>query len=613
MTDKPPTRNVPPASTAGGNAPPAEPPLPLFVSAEAAVKSKRKDYVSLFDPKADLNDLKKCRSDPAIMKQAVKKLKELGFTVTSIGRCTVSISAPPECYEKHLEIKLIAKPLNTNSKNGVSTHAIVFAKVAVDGREIVNLAIPISKTSPFAELLDIVLLDLPVTVSAGTRSGDTANKRSSSKDVIYLDEVVGLLGGGQDNMPTGRGISVAVIDEDFCGDHEWFKSFNDVEKKHFGEYDDNNSHGTQVSSCLLAVAHGIKLNFICSPEWDPIAVVKTSTNFAACLKDATAKIVNCSWGHYPLREIAGSSFDPTTDNRKSSTECFLQYLKCWKEVCENHPSLVIFGSGNQGAPRGIQAFLAGLPNVIIVGGAMPAREDDSFLVDPKVNPSAVAGALGGMRYEIGEQGVVYYDDQGDVNKGDADPCPTGKPETGKKYSVTTTICGLFPPGDDDGSGTLMPGVDRSDKHDWIISFGTSYAAPEVAGVAAMVLEAWPLASPADVKQVLVATATPITKGTSAERLKLWDDTRGVHVGLVHIGRAVILARFCADVSHLTVVASAETTLKFLREKSSKFLLGNGDTVLPEDRLVINNPPNSDLLKLNYKAAYEIKTNLSHHK
>ena len=609
---------------AGGNAPADEIRLPLFVSAEAAVKSKRQDYVSLFDPQADLNELKKCRSDPALMKEAVKKLKEVGFKVTSIGRFSVRIEGPPKLYSEQFGAKLTMVALPAESPGGKPTDFAVFATASNDPAGSPTLSIPIPKTSSLADSIASVFLDPPAAPTAKgpigsvSRSTDLmtekGKKRNEELNIAYLDEISTLLGGGDPGLPTGRGVEVAVLDDDVRLIHKAFDSVPNIEdirseNESFLAGSRDESHGTIVVGAMLAVAGGIGLRFIKSQG-------RQRTAFSSVEK--TSQIVNCSWGEFALRTRPKQKDETDKAYKKAFIAEKRVLVGYWKHCCEIRPSqLFVWTAGNftasfvQGRPA--QAYLSSLDNVIVVGGAFPidcTLENQKLKLPPDGKIEAASMALGGMRYL--PNGELLDSDA--LSNGDPDAIPIDDPDTAVSRPLTAdqqtsaNICGLFGLG---LGGILLPtAIEKSHVQNgtvshktyddgWIVETGTSFAAPQVAAVAAMVLERWPRASPADVKQVLVATATPITEGASCEKLKLWDDTRGVYVGLVHIGRALILARFCAAVSAAKLNVSAKGVIKLVRDNSKRLRFKNKEG---DSKLVLNDPPQATLLELSLYGA-----------
>jgi subtilisin family serine protease len=82
---------------------------------------------------------------------------------------------------------------------------------------------------------------------------------------------------------------------------------------------------------------------------------------------------------------------------------------------------------------------------------------------------------------------------------------------------------------------------------WAVFSGTSAAAPQIAGVCALMLEANPALKPADVKRILCATARKVTDGSArsmgvipSEAPLSGADATGA--GLVDAFAAVAMAR-----------------------------------------------------------------------
>ena len=646
MPDTTTTASSPSASKADGNASADEIPLPLFVSAEAAVKSTRKDYVSLFDPKADLDNLKTCRSDPALMKQAVKRLKEVGFKVTSIGRFSVRIQGPPKLYTEQFGAKLTMVALSAESPGDTPTNFAVFASASDDPAGSPTLSIPIPKTSTLADSVASVFLDPPAGATADTRIGsgsrstdqmeNDGKKRNEMLNIAYLDELSALLGGGDLRLPTGRGVEVAVIDDDVHLRHSIFNAVPnilDIRTKNESAQTilTHDSHGTQVVGALLAVAGGVGLRFI-QTNARPILDEKIPINHVTACRTAfsslneTSHIVNCSWGEFALQARPKGEVEADDTYKTQFVAAKRTLIAYWKGCCETRPGqLFVWTAGNstfrkkQGRPA--QAYLSHLENIIVVGGAFPVGctlDGNNKLQLPGDGlTQAVDGARGGMRYL--PDGSLIDPDPADF--GDPDAPSVSAPIT-PQQQTSANICGLLGPGLGSG-GILLPSTRiqvprksdgsldvRYDKDGkmieelvdaWEVAPGTSFAAPQVAAVAAMVLERWPRASPADVKCILTETASPITHGQTIERLRLWDDSRGVFVGLVHIGRALTLAGFCAAVYAAKLNVSAKAMLKLVRDNSKNlgFKDESGDS-----KLVLNDPPQATLLELSLYGALD---------
>ncbi|MFN0086710.1 MAG: S8 family serine peptidase [Blastocatellia bacterium] len=85
--------------------------LPPIITAEAAVKSKRPGFASIFDPQTDvtrIQDIKQFYADPQLMKEAVTELKKAGFRVLDSDRISLTISGPVELFEQQFNVAIIS-------------------------------------------------------------------------------------------------------------------------------------------------------------------------------------------------------------------------------------------------------------------------------------------------------------------------------------------------------------------------------------------------------------------------------------------------------------------------------------------------------------------------
>jgi subtilisin family serine protease len=480
-----------------------------------------------------------------------------------------------------------------------------------------DLLFKLPDSSPLASVIDSIFLDPPAGITGDTRASDTDGARKDNPNVIYLEEIFGLLGGGGvERRPTGKSVPVTVIDDDVDVAHGWFQKFTDFTQNNAAPAVRGLYHGTQACSCLLSVAPGVDLRFVRFIKKGAKSDYRTTFGNVA---RSDARIVNCSWGEFPVpAELEVSGKDAMSKWRFIwERETMVDY---WFYACKRAgEKLLIWTAGNrwngandkiQGRPA--QALLADLDNVIVVGGAMPARGGaPKFALDPGASPVAAAGALGGMRYTVDAR--IKLLDRDAPHYGDPDAPSKSEPPTAGQYTATT-VCGLFPNGDP--NGILMPDVNlnlvRMEYVDsWKLETGTSFAAPQVAGIAALILEIWSGAAPADVKRILTETSAPITGITNQpgnEDLVLWDQNRDSFVGLAHIERALALAQFCALVAN---VADPKTTAALntvrIADAVVTFLRRNANQLQPvpnsgRPNLVLNNPPGAGLLSFDYKAA-----------
>jgi subtilisin family serine protease len=103
-----------------------------------------------------------------------------------------------------------------------------------------------------------------------------------------------------------------------------------------------------------------------------------------------------------------------------------------------------------------------------------------------------------------------------------------------------------------GNGKPFPDGDQTRPSDgWAALSGTSAAAPQLAGAAALVKQTAPHLTPAEVRDVLRSTARPVTTGRCFDRPGMDHPAGAVPdlatgAGLVDAHRAVLSARLWAD-------------------------------------------------------------------
>lgn len=193
--------------------------LPVLISAEAAVKSKRPDYVSLFDPKANIKDLKKCRSDPAIIKEAVKKLKEFGFSVISVGSASVCFIGSRKAFEDAFSISFDLSP-----ERG-KTQAVPHSTPKALPSEFITV------TSGILSNCLATLMFEPPSYLREDRTRENNNSKERLPSDIYLDEVPRCLRKSSKTLVTGWTVKIAIIDSGCYRAHEFFKNVIDLKTK----------------------------------------------------------------------------------------------------------------------------------------------------------------------------------------------------------------------------------------------------------------------------------------------------------------------------------------------------------------------------------------------
>jgi len=262
----------------------------------------------------------------------------------------------------------------------------------------------------------------------------------------------------------GSGIRICMIDDGFFLHPYYTAQGYDITLVPVGTdtMPEGGGHGTGIAANALAVAPGAEfelLNFAYPDDnGDDVYVVTAALRSA---KDENPDIITCSWGLTQYdSDVAAEIADAVARG-----------------------IVVVFACGNSGPVL----FPGCMDEVISVGGAYPI-EDNGF-------EAATYASSGECDHNPGRQ------------------CPdvcglVGHNPAGILIMMPTVPDGLY----DRIFESLGDGTARDDG--WLCASGTSSAAPQVAGVAALVLQCNPALTPDQVKSLLENTATDITSGSS---------------------------------------------------------------------------------------------------
>ncbi len=269
---------------------------------------------------------------------------------------------------------------------------------------------------------------------------------------------------------TGAAVRVAMLDTGFYV-HPYFKAhgfrLNPVAAADAAPPPDRdtNGHGTGEAANIFA----------CAPDADVFGV-KMGGNPVLAFDRAVAlgaRVVSCSWGYH----LAGVSTLPPA--------LVPLRLRILSAVASG--VTVVFSAGN-----GHVAFPGMMPEVISIGGVYADN----------------GGALRASNYASSFMSQIY------PGRRVPDLCGLVGMQPRAVY-----ICLPIPKGceiDRDLGGIPFPGKDETGTKDgWALFSGTSAAAPQVAGVCALLLQKRPGLAPAEIKAVLRATARDVTAGASA--------------------------------------------------------------------------------------------------
>lgn len=292
--------------------------------------------------------------------------------------------------------------------------------------------------------------------------------------------------------PTGKGITVAIVDSGFHP-HPFYRDnnfdFRGVPTPSDPDPEsDVDGHGTAISFNAFAVAPGVSVRGYKRSDPPEVALEKAAAD--------RADIISCSWG-FDREEIF-----------PSLQASLLRII--------NNGVVVVCASGN----NGVRAWPASQPEVISVGGVY-ADHDDRLEVSNFA--SGFNSDIFNARSVPDVSGLC-----GQKPEGVYIAMPT-QPDSIEDWGK-----GAYAYPDGDGTGG---------KDGWVVMSGTSAATPQVAGVVALMLEKarqdGRSLGPGRIKDILRATATPVTRGRNANgRPGDALPNGGAGAGLVNASRAL---------------------------------------------------------------------------
>jgi serine protease AprX len=440
-----------------------EPTVPPVVYAEASVHSV--GGTSLFSDGAPVTreTVPDFYSDPGLVNAAVTQLRDAGFEVLQAGRTTVTVAAPAGLYEEVFGTRVVAEERETlkyYGRDGTATF------LECPDTEVPGLIDP--SGSPLLETIEGVALNEPVYPQA------SASTPSPAYWHLKVPEGVSR-GIGADEAHsagfTGRGVRVVMVDtgwyrHPFFARHGYAATRAVLGPGATNPDRDEDGHGTGESANLFAVA----------PEAELTMVKMNFANPAGAIKAAIAlspDVISCSW--------ATSKANPPLSASDQATAAAVA-------EAVGQGIIVVFAAGNR-----FWGFPGQHPDVISVGGVF-LRPD---------------GSLEASNYASGFRSRLY------PGRNVPDVCGL----VGQRPYGRYIVLPVQPGGkaDKTSSGAVHPHLDETAEDDgWAVFSGTSAAAPQLAGVCALMKQAFPALSPAQAREVLMGSAHDVVRGRCSE-------------------------------------------------------------------------------------------------
>lgn len=464
--------------------------MPDVVYAQASPRSV--GGVSLFDTTrpVDAGSVPAFASDEGLTRTAASRLQAAGFEVLQISPVTINIAGAPSLYEEVFNTRLV-----TEERPVIKPGARADTATFIDSPDTDLRGLVATEGTPFGDVLEGVAIEEPVYFMQ--------NAFAPTKAYWHLG-VPGDVSAGCSADPahragiTGRGVKVVMVDSG------WFRHPYFTRRGYRASpvvlgpaaanpNDDESGHGTGESANLFAVAPDIdftmvKINFVNSTG---------AFNAAVALQP---QIISNSWG---------------SSVQTGPLSAANQALAAAIAVAVAQGIIVVFSAGN-----GHFGFPGQHPDVISAGGV--------FMDD--------TGNLEASSYASGFASGVY--------PGRNVPDLSGL--VGMSPGASYIMLPVQPSDQIDTSragGTWPPQDETAPDDGWAAFSGTSAAAPMLAGAAALVRHACARLTPAEVRRILMATATDVTAGTNAlgqTAAAGYDLATGA--GLVDAYRAVVRAR-----------------------------------------------------------------------
>ncbi len=379
----------------------------------------------------------------------------------NVADTTISIAGPPSLYERVFRTKIVAEDRRTVKEYGRAATATFMECPDTDVPGLID-----PSKSPLDDVIEGVALNEPVYYFASAFA--------PTKSYWHLGVPDGVsLGMNADRAHrfgiTGKRVKVVMVDSGWYRHPHFtkrgYRSSGAVLGPATSSPDaDEHGHGTGESANVFAVAPDVKFTMVKMSFVNSIGAFKT----AVSLKP---DIISCSWG---------------SSVRNGPLSASKQALAAAVSSAVRQGIVVVFSAGN-----GHYGFPGQHPDVISAGGAF--MHDD--------------GSVEASDYASGFSSNIY------PRRIVPDVCGL----VGMKPKAQYIMLPVEPKNalDVQLAGGTHPNGDETRRDDgWAAFSGTSAAAPQLAGVAALLKQVCPRLSPNELREILKKTARDVKTGTS---------------------------------------------------------------------------------------------------
>ncbi len=472
------------------------------------VSVKSKGGTSIFDVKKPPKCSKPFHAKKKHMNQALKSLEYIGFEIMVQSRLGVAIAGPADAYRELTggRVKTVERLVSTpEERYKYVTNLDIVGKKQPKVFGWGNIQSTSTK-------IEGVLLDSPAVFDA------------SPSDVLedlpqhYLNVPGDVAEGLQahklhQNGIKGEGVTVAMLDTGFYN-HSFFDPYNVLPPQTtvpgFDGDKDPVGHGTGIAANLFAVAPEAMLQ--------PIRIADNWGDWAGGL---SGLILARRMGH----PIITNSWGVPVQGRPSSPAGLEERYPLLAEIRRSieRNIFVIFSAGN-----GTYKLEPQVPKVFAAGGVY---------LSPKGHLWASDFASGYARDQLIYQGSAVPDACGLCGMQPRAKYILLPTQPGSEYDKLMSLPKL------DSLNPDPTGDGTTPNDGWVMFSGTSSAAPQIAGVAALILSVVPDLIPDQITEAIIKTATDVTRGhcSFGNRAKERFDRATGH-GLVNAAAAVRYAQ-----------------------------------------------------------------------
>ncbi|MFI1207402.1 S8 family serine peptidase [Streptomyces sp. NPDC020802] len=445
------------------------------------------------------------RAESDTQERAKEYARTAGLTVTAESRLGFTVAGTAAAYEQLTSGRIASyevEQLGSMNRERSVTHLDIIGARQPDALGV--------GAAPGTDAIEAVALERPRTpmrlLPAAPRPPEVA-----AFHLTLPDDVAKLLNAtpAHEAGHEGRGVHVAMVDTGqaehaFFGAHDYDVVPTVALVPGTSAEEDPIGHGTGESANIFAVAPGARLlPYRASDRRGDLTAA--TAGFLRAKADQPQVLTN-SWG-------GDGDFPPVGPPSQADVIFALEILDAVEQGI-----VVVFSAGN-----GQFTIEPQVPGVIAAGGVFAAQDGRlrasnyaSGYVSPWIDGVRVPTVCGLVGLLPRAQYLML-------------PVPPGC-----AIDVDESLPGA-------GNPTGDPGDTTGPRDGWAMFSGTSAAAPQIAGAVAVLLEARPGLTPAQVAEALARTATDVTTGTNHPRFgnkaKVGPDT-ATGPGLVNVSAAL---------------------------------------------------------------------------